>query len=104
MAELVLTEQRGKFFEIVLNRPDKRNAVNPEMIGQFERAVRAANRAPDVRCVFLRGEASSKLRPGCNKPLKSWKKALSKSLAAPAMGPKATRANRMTVFEFFGAG
>ena len=59
MAELVLTEQRGKFFEIVLNRPDKRNAVNPEMIGQFERAVRAANRAPDVRCVFLRGEGKS---------------------------------------------
>ena len=59
MSELVLTEHRDKFFEIVLNRPDKRNAMNPDLLGQFERAVRAANRAPDVRCVFVRGEGKS---------------------------------------------
>jgi len=59
MAELVLTEHKGKFFEIVLNRPDKRNAVNPDMLVQFEEALRAANREQGVRCVFLRGEGKS---------------------------------------------
>lgn len=59
MAELVLSNQRGRFFEIVLNRPEKRNAIDPEMLGQFEQAVRAANRDPGVRCVFLRGEGKS---------------------------------------------
>jgi enoyl-CoA hydratase/carnithine racemase len=59
MAELVLTDHRGKFFEIVLNRPDKRNAVNPEMLEQLEQALRAVNREQGVRCVFLRGEGKS---------------------------------------------
>ena len=59
MAELVLTNQRGKFFEIVFNRPEKRNAINPEVIGHFEKAVREANRAQGVRCVFVRGEGKS---------------------------------------------
>jgi len=59
MAELVLTDKRGKFFEIVLNRPDKRNAVNPQMLGQLEDAVRAVNRETGVRSVFLRGEGKS---------------------------------------------
>jgi len=59
MAELVLTNQRGKFFEIVFNRPEKRNAINSELIGHFEGAVRAANRAQGVRCVFVRGEGKS---------------------------------------------
>ena len=59
MAELVLTNQRDEFFEIVFNRPEKRNAINPELIGHFEGAVRAANRAQGVRCVFVRGEGKS---------------------------------------------
>jgi enoyl-CoA hydratase/carnithine racemase len=59
MAELVLTDQTNEFFEIVLNRPDKRNAIDLEMLQQFEQAVRAANRAQGVRCVFLRGEGKS---------------------------------------------
>lgn len=59
MAELVLTNQRDKFFEIVFNRPEKRNAINPELLGHFENAVRAANRAQGVRCVFVRGEGKS---------------------------------------------
>ena len=59
MAELVLTNQRDTFFEIVFNRPEKRNAINPELFGHFENAVRAANRAQGVRCVFVRGEGKS---------------------------------------------
>jgi enoyl-CoA hydratase/carnithine racemase len=59
MAELVLTNQRDRIFEIVFNRPEKRNAINPDLLGQFEQAVRAANRAAGVRCVLVRGEGKS---------------------------------------------
>jgi enoyl-CoA hydratase/carnithine racemase len=57
-AELILTEQRDTLFEIVLNRPEKRNAINMEMFQQFEEAVKLANRTPDIRAVLIRGEGS----------------------------------------------
>lgn len=56
MNELVRTERRGTTFEIILNRPDKRNAVNMEMFQQFSAAIEVANRTPDLRVVFIRGE------------------------------------------------
>ncbi|MDX1689139.1 MAG: enoyl-CoA hydratase-related protein [Candidatus Promineifilaceae bacterium] len=58
MAELIRTEQREEIFEIVLNRPEKRNAINFDMYEQLDGAVRAAARAEGVRAVFVRGEGS----------------------------------------------
>ena len=55
MNELILTQQREHIFEIVLNRPDKRNAINLEMLQQFDLAVRLAQKAPGVRVVWIRG-------------------------------------------------
>ena len=43
MTELVLTQQRDHIFEIILNRPDKRNAINMELFRQFDTAVTPAN-------------------------------------------------------------
>ena len=54
--ELIVTRQREQIFEIVLNRPDKRNAINLEMYAQLEAAVGEAARAADARAVLLRGE------------------------------------------------
>ena len=56
MAELVRAEQRDLIFDIVLNRPEKRNAINFEMYEQLDEAVRAAGQADGVRAVFIRGE------------------------------------------------
>lgn len=56
MSELVRTELRGKLFDIVLNRPDKRNAINLEMYGGLEEALEGAARAEGVRAILLRGE------------------------------------------------
>ena len=56
MADLIRTEQREEIFDIVLNRPEKRNAINFEMYEQLDGAVRAAARAEDVRAVFVRGD------------------------------------------------
>lgn len=59
MTELVLTQQRGTLFEIILNRPDKRNAINMEMFAGLETAVTQANRTPDIRAVLIRGEGKA---------------------------------------------
>lgn len=56
MSDLVITQQRDAIFEIVLNRPDKRNAINLEMFGALDAAVALANRTPGLRAVFIRGE------------------------------------------------
>ena len=55
MAELVLTQQRDTLFEIVLNRPEKRNAINTDLFAQFDTAVTLANRTPGLRAVLIRG-------------------------------------------------
>lgn len=59
MSDLILTSQRDNLFEIVLNRPDKRNAINREMFRQFDAAVALANRTPDIRAVLIRGEGEA---------------------------------------------
>ncbi len=59
MSELVITHQRDTTFEIVLNRPEKRNAINAEMFRQFDAAVTQANRTPGLRAVLVRGAGES---------------------------------------------
>jgi enoyl-CoA hydratase/carnithine racemase len=56
MSELIQTRQREDIFEIVLNRPEKRNALNREMWEGLDAAVSQANRTPNLRAVLLRGE------------------------------------------------
>ncbi len=56
MSELVLTQQRDTIFEIILNRPDKRNAMNTELVEGLDTAVQTANRTPNIRTVIIRGE------------------------------------------------
>jgi enoyl-CoA hydratase/carnithine racemase len=57
MAEVV-TERRGRILEIVLNRPEKRNAVNGAVMDGIAAAVGAAH-DPEVRAVVLRGEGKA---------------------------------------------
>jgi len=59
MSELIITQQRESTFEIVLNRPEKRNAISAEMFRQFDAAVTRANRTPGLRAVIIRGEGES---------------------------------------------
>ena len=59
MSELVITHQRETTFEIVLNRPEKRNAINAEMFRQFDAAVTQANRTPGLRAVLISGAGES---------------------------------------------
>jgi enoyl-CoA hydratase/carnithine racemase len=52
---LVLTEQRGAVRHVVLNRPEKRNAFDGDLVLATGEALRAAADDPDVHCVVLRG-------------------------------------------------
>jgi enoyl-CoA hydratase/carnithine racemase len=59
MSELIQTVQRGPIFEIILNRPEKRNAINLAMYEQLDAAIGAALLADGIRAVLLRGAGKS---------------------------------------------
>jgi enoyl-CoA hydratase/carnithine racemase len=52
---IVLQEDRGAVRHVVLNRPQKRNALNTELIERLGEALHAAASDVSVRCVVLRG-------------------------------------------------
>ena len=55
MPDLVITEDREAVRHVILNRPEKRNAFNEELVLATGAALRAAADDPTVRCVVLRG-------------------------------------------------
>ena len=55
MADLVVVEQRGAARILRLNRPEARNALSPELIGELGVALDAAVAEDSVRAVILTG-------------------------------------------------
>jgi enoyl-CoA hydratase/carnithine racemase len=53
---LVTTEDRGAVRHVVLNRSEKRNAMNQALLRELADALRDAAEAESVHCVVLRGE------------------------------------------------
>jgi enoyl-CoA hydratase/carnithine racemase len=53
---IVIAEDRGHVRHVVLNRPEKRNAMNQELLRELAGALRAAADEEAVHCVVLRGE------------------------------------------------
>jgi enoyl-CoA hydratase/carnithine racemase len=53
---LVVSEDRGPVRHVVLNRPEKRNALSRALIEELGDALRAAAADPTVHCVVVRGE------------------------------------------------
>ena len=85
---IVLTEDRGPVRHVVLNRPEKRNALNEEVVEGLREALLAAAADPEVKVVVLRGEGpmfSSGMDVG--------------SLAGLAADPAALRAFRRPILE-----
>jgi enoyl-CoA hydratase/carnithine racemase len=52
---IVTTEDRGPVRHVVLDRPEKRNAMNGELVQALGGAFRAAAADPEVLCVVVRG-------------------------------------------------
>jgi enoyl-CoA hydratase/carnithine racemase len=59
MSDLIRTQHQGPVFEIILNRPDKRNALSLETMLGLEAAVQQAEQAQGVRAILLRGAGAS---------------------------------------------
>ncbi|HEV2922910.1 MAG TPA: enoyl-CoA hydratase/isomerase family protein [Solirubrobacteraceae bacterium] len=53
---IVITEDHGPVRHVVLNRPEKRNAMNQELLLALGEALREAADDGSVHCVLLRGE------------------------------------------------
>ncbi len=53
---IVLTEDHGPVRHVILNRPEKRNAMSQELLRALGDALRAAAADESVHCVVLRGE------------------------------------------------
>jgi enoyl-CoA hydratase/carnithine racemase len=53
---IVITEDRESVRHIVLNRPEKRNAMNQELLRALRDALQDARDDSQVQCVVLRGE------------------------------------------------
>src|SRR5471032_2451055 len=50
-----LYQVKNHICRITLNRPERRNALNPRAYAEIEAAFRHANADPDVRCVIVTG-------------------------------------------------
>jgi enoyl-CoA hydratase/carnithine racemase len=85
---LVLTEDHGPVRHLILNRPEKRNAFNAELIAATGEALREAGADTSVRCVVLRGAG----------PMFSSGMDLA-ALAALADAPENTRAFRREIID-----
>lgn len=53
MNDAVLQERRGRALWITINRPDKRNAINADVIAGIRAGLRAAHDDADVRAIVL---------------------------------------------------
>ncbi len=53
---IVVTEDHGAVRHVVLNRPEKRNAMNQQLLRALGETLREAAADNDVHCVVLRGE------------------------------------------------
>lgn len=68
--DIVLHEKRGHAFWITINRPDKRNALNADVIAGIRDGYRRAHADPGVRAIVLTGAgdkafcAGADLQPG----------------------------------------
>jgi len=58
MNALVQTHQRENIFEIILNRPEKRNALTWSMMMELDAAISDAQKVEGIRVVIIRGEGN----------------------------------------------
>ena len=56
MSELVLAQSRDLVFEIILNRPEKRNAIHWPLLKALGEALDQAEKTPGTRAILIRGE------------------------------------------------
>jgi enoyl-CoA hydratase/carnithine racemase len=66
MENPVLVERRGDIALVVLNRPEKLNAINLAMWRELAETFEALAEEPWVRCIVLRGAGTKAFAPGAD--------------------------------------
>ncbi|MBT5840850.1 MAG: enoyl-CoA hydratase/isomerase family protein, partial [Rhodospirillaceae bacterium] len=66
MTDLIITEIDGPVATVVLNRPEKLNALNLEMWAGVGSAFHALDENTDIRCIVLRGAGDKAVGPGAD--------------------------------------
>lgn len=64
MADTLLEERRGRVAVFTFNRPEKRNALDPELLFSLGDRLAALAAEGDVRCVVLRGAGDEAFSAG----------------------------------------
>tara|TARA_R100001163_G_scaffold65363_1_gene62271 strand:+ start:47 stop:880 length:834 start_codon:yes stop_codon:yes gene_type:complete len=64
MREWILTEKVGDLATVVLNRPDKFNALTKEMWGMLGNTIGALSRDESLRGIIIRGAGDKSFSPG----------------------------------------
>jgi enoyl-CoA hydratase/carnithine racemase len=59
MSDLVATSVKDGIFTIRMNRPDKKNALTVDMYDDMAKALKDADKNPDVRVIVITGAADS---------------------------------------------
>ncbi|WP_027535884.1 enoyl-CoA hydratase [Bradyrhizobium sp. WSM3983] len=59
MNDMVLQKLEGALLTITMNRPERKNALNPEMVAGLVEAARRAADDPEVRAVLFKGAGGS---------------------------------------------
>ena len=64
MTETLVVQRTGTIATVVLNRPEKLNALTKSMWQQLGQEVETLSADPDVRCIVLRGAGDKSFAPG----------------------------------------
>lgn len=66
MGNTVLTERDGAIAVITLNRPDKLNALDAELLGELEASITELSRGAEVACAILTGAGDKAFAAGAD--------------------------------------
>jgi len=64
MSDTILTDRDGAIVTVVLNRPDKLNALTKSMWAQLGETITGLSAQEDIRCIVLRGAGDKAFAPG----------------------------------------
>jgi len=64
MSDLILVQRDGAIATVVLNRPEKLNAMTKPMWRRLGEVLEELSATPDLRCVVLRGAGGKAFSPG----------------------------------------
>jgi len=81
--QTIFTEQEGKIFKIVLNRPQQLNALNTLVFSELEKAISLAAQNHDVWAILITGSGEKAFAAGADiKEFAGFNKAQAKELSA----------------------